>query len=163
MVGIEVPNLSGGKSVMGKDHHITKAAMVGEINSDGQFDIVWESEGEIVGHARSDYSPESAALIADWTAPISRESCDTVTRTCNGAASVTNGRRQPTSQRGSPCRAIRFSGVIRGVPMRLIRLIPIWLIQSACALAQSFDDIAHTLTDGNCTERPRHISAILPC
>ncbi|MFC3526588.1 urea ABC transporter substrate-binding protein [Paracoccus mangrovi] len=90
MVGIEVPNLSGGTAIMGKDHHITKPVMVGEINEDGQFDIVWESEGEIAGDAWSDYLPESAPLIADWTAPVNCGNFNTLTSTCGGAAPVTN-------------------------------------------------------------------------
>jgi urea transport system substrate-binding protein len=90
MVGVEVPNLSGGKAVMGKDHHITKPVMVGEINEDGQFDIVWESEGEVAGDAWSDYLPESAPLIADWTQPISCGNYNTLTKTCGGDAPVTN-------------------------------------------------------------------------
>ena len=90
MVGIEVPNLSGGTAIMGKDHHITKPVMVGEINEDGQFDIVWESEGEIAGDAWSDYLPESAPLIADWTAPVNCGNFNTLTSTCGGTAPVTN-------------------------------------------------------------------------
>ena len=90
MVGIEVPNLSGGKAVMGKDHHITKPVMVGEINEDGQFDIVWESAGEVAGDAWSDYLPESAPLIADWTQPINCGNFNTVSKTCGGGAPVTN-------------------------------------------------------------------------
>ena len=88
MVGIEVPNLSGGKAVMGKDHHITKPVMVGEINEDGQFDIVWESEGEVAGDAWSDYLPDSKVLISDWTAPINCGNYNTVTKTCGGAAAT---------------------------------------------------------------------------
>ena len=90
MVGIEVPNLSGGTAIMGKDHHITKPVMVGEINEDGQFDIVWESEGEIAGDAWSDYLPESAPLNADWTAPVNCGNFNTLTSTCGGTAPVTN-------------------------------------------------------------------------
>ena len=90
MVGIEVPNLSGGKAVMGKDHHITKPVMVGEINEDGQFDIVWESEGEVAGDAWSDYLPESKPLVADWTQPINCGNYNTETKTCGGAAPAIN-------------------------------------------------------------------------
>ena len=90
MVGIAVPNLSGGTAVMGKDHHITKPVMVGEINEDGQFDIVWESEGEVAGDAWSDYLPESKPLVADWTQPINCGNYNTETKTCGGAAPAIN-------------------------------------------------------------------------
>lgn len=88
MVGIEVPNLSGGTAVMGANHHITKPVLVGEINSDGQFDIVWESEGEVAGDAWSDFLPESKALEADWTDPINCGNYNTETGTCGGAAAL---------------------------------------------------------------------------
>ncbi len=86
MVGIEVPNLSGGTAIMGKNHHITKPVMVGEINDDGQFDIVWESEAEVAGDAWSDYLPGSRDLIADWTDPINCGNYNRVTQTCGNAA-----------------------------------------------------------------------------
>ena len=90
MVGIAVPNLSGGTAVMGKDHHITKPVMVGEINADGQFDIVWESETEVAGDAWSDYLPESKPLIADWTDPIRCGNYNTATKTCGGQIAAAN-------------------------------------------------------------------------
>ena len=90
MVGIAVPNLSGGTAVMGKDHHITKPVMVGEINEDGQFDIVWESETEIPGDAWSDFLPESKPLIADWTDPIRCGNYNTATKTCGGQIAAAN-------------------------------------------------------------------------
>lgn len=85
MVGIEVPNLSGGTAIMGKNHHITKPVMVGEINDDGQFDIVWESDAEVAGDAWSDYLPESRDLIGDWTDPVNCGNYNAVARTCGGA------------------------------------------------------------------------------
>ena len=90
MVGIEVPNLSGGTAIMGKDHHITKPVMVGEINAEGQFDVVWESAGEIAGDAWSDYLPESKPLIADWTEPVRCGNYNTETSTCGGQIAAAN-------------------------------------------------------------------------
>ncbi|MBT6910905.1 MAG: transporter substrate-binding protein, partial [Rhodospirillaceae bacterium] len=43
--------------------------LIGEIQADGQFDVVWQTEGEVIGDAWSDFIPESAALTADWTYP----------------------------------------------------------------------------------------------
>ena len=44
-VGVEVPNLTGGTSVMLKNHHITKPVLIGEIQEDGQFEVVWTRNG----------------------------------------------------------------------------------------------------------------------
>ena len=40
MIGVSVPNLSGGDSAMMPNHHITKPVLIGEIQGDGQFNIV---------------------------------------------------------------------------------------------------------------------------
>src|ERR1700756_1099952 len=45
IVGVKVPNLSGGTSEMLANHHITKPVFIGEIRDDGQFDVVWKTEG----------------------------------------------------------------------------------------------------------------------
>ena len=37
IIGIAVPNLSGGYSAMMPNHHITKPVLIGEIQDDGQF------------------------------------------------------------------------------------------------------------------------------
>ncbi|MCQ0987881.1 urea ABC transporter substrate-binding protein [Jiella marina] len=64
--GTEVPNLTGGTSVMLPNHHITKPVLIGEINDEGQFDVVSETEDLVPGDAWSDFLPESAKLKADW-------------------------------------------------------------------------------------------------
>ncbi len=64
--GIEAPNLTGGVSVMLPNHHITKPVFVGEIQDDGQFDVVWETDDLVPGDAWSDFLPESAPLKSDW-------------------------------------------------------------------------------------------------
>ena len=56
MVGVAVPNLTGGISSMGANHHITKPVFVGEIRDDGQFDVVWETPGLVLGDEWSDSS-----------------------------------------------------------------------------------------------------------
>jgi urea transport system substrate-binding protein len=86
IVGIEVPNLTGGISTMLPNHHITKPVLVGEIQADGQFDVVWETDGLVPGDAWSDHLPESAPLIADWTPPINCGNYNTVTETCGGGS-----------------------------------------------------------------------------
>ena len=34
-------------TVNGENHHIAKTGLIGQINADNQFDIVWSSEGPI--------------------------------------------------------------------------------------------------------------------
>ncbi|WP_118134327.1 urea ABC transporter substrate-binding protein [Oceanicella sp. SM1341] len=86
LVGVSVPNLTGGYSAMMPNHHITKPVLVGEIQDDGQFDVVWETPGLVPGDAWSDFLPESAVLISDWRAPMSCGNFNTSTGQCGGAA-----------------------------------------------------------------------------
>lgn len=70
IIGVTVPNLSGGYAAMMPNHHITKPVLIGEIQDDGQFDIVWQTSGTVMGDAWSDYLPGSKELMADWRAPM---------------------------------------------------------------------------------------------
>ncbi|WP_295044164.1 urea ABC transporter substrate-binding protein [uncultured Paracoccus sp.] len=65
IVGIEVPNLTGGTATVLPNHHLTKPVLIGEIREDGQFDIVSQTE-PVPGDAWTDFLPESAKLDADW-------------------------------------------------------------------------------------------------
>ena len=65
MYGLQVPNLTGGIAEMLPNHHIAKPVLIGEIQADGQFDIVSQTE-EVPGDAWTDFLPESAVLISDW-------------------------------------------------------------------------------------------------
>lgn len=85
MVGISVPNLTGGTATMLKNHHLTKPVLIGEIQEDGQFETVWETEGEVAGDAWSDFLPGSKDLISDWTKPVNCGNYNTVTNKCIGA------------------------------------------------------------------------------
>ncbi|WP_245308733.1 urea ABC transporter substrate-binding protein [Aurantimonas sp. 22II-16-19i] len=64
--GTEQANLTGGVSKMLPNHHITKPVLIGEINAEGQFDVVSETEELVPGDAWSDFLPESKKLEADW-------------------------------------------------------------------------------------------------
>lgn len=77
MYGQKVKNLTGGVAVMNTNHHLSKPVLVGEIQPDGQFETVWETDGVVVGDAWSDYIPESAKLTADWTFPWVCGNCET--------------------------------------------------------------------------------------
>ncbi|MBB3948940.1 urea ABC transporter substrate-binding protein [Aureimonas jatrophae] len=85
MVGVAVPNLSGGVSAMGANHHITKPVLIGEIQGDGQFEVVDETPGLVLGDEWSDYLPESKPLIADWRKPMNCGNFNTDTGKCGGA------------------------------------------------------------------------------
>ncbi|HKV15527.1 MAG TPA: urea ABC transporter substrate-binding protein [Reyranella sp.] len=84
IVGVTVPNLTGGYATMMPNHHITKPVFVGEIQGDGQFDVVWQSPGEVVGDEWSDYLPDSKNLIADWRKPMNCGNFNVVAGKCGG-------------------------------------------------------------------------------
>jgi urea transport system substrate-binding protein len=85
IVGVEVPNLTGGTSKMLANHHITKPVLIGEIRADGQMDTVWKTPGLVAGDAWSKHLEGSKDLVADWV----DKKCgnfNTKTNTCGGAA-----------------------------------------------------------------------------
>jgi urea transport system substrate-binding protein len=84
MIGVSVPNLSGGYSTMMPNHHITKPVLIGEIQDDGQFDTVWETPGLVVGDEWSDYLGGSKDLLSDWRAPLSCGNFNVKTGKCGG-------------------------------------------------------------------------------
>ncbi|MEM7209920.1 MAG: urea ABC transporter substrate-binding protein [Pseudomonadota bacterium] len=84
MIGVTSPNLSGGISAMMPNHHITKPVLIGEIQDDGQFDIVHSTSGLVAGDAWSDFLPDSKTLLADWRAPLSCGNYNVETGTCSG-------------------------------------------------------------------------------
>jgi urea transport system substrate-binding protein len=81
IVGIQVPNLTGGVSEMLPNHHITKPVLIGEIKEDGQFDVVWKTNGLVPGEAWSKYLEGSKDLIADWKT-LKCGNFNTVTKKC---------------------------------------------------------------------------------
>jgi urea transport system substrate-binding protein len=82
IIGVSVPNLSGGTSTMLKNHHITKPVLIGEIQENGQFEVVWETKGLVEGDAWSDFLEGSKDLEADWTKPISCGNYNVKTKKC---------------------------------------------------------------------------------
>jgi urea transport system substrate-binding protein len=85
VVGVSVPNLSGGYSTMMPNHHITKPVLIGEIQENGQFDVVWKTPGLVVGDEWSDYLPDSKDMISDWRAPMSCGNFNVKTGKCGGS------------------------------------------------------------------------------
>jgi urea transport system substrate-binding protein len=84
IIGVSVPNLTGGYSTMMPNHHITKPVLIGEIQADGQFDVVSRTPGLVVGDEWSDYLPDSKDLIADWRKPMNCGNFNVVTGKCGG-------------------------------------------------------------------------------
>jgi urea transport system substrate-binding protein len=58
IIGVSVPNLTGGYSKMMPNHHITKPVLIGEIQADGQMETVWQTP-------------------ASWSATNGRTTCPT--------------------------------------------------------------------------------------
>ncbi len=81
IVGVQVPNLTGGVSEMLPNHHITKPVLIGEIKEDGQFDTVWQTDGLVPGDAWSKHLEGSKDLIADWKT-LKCGNYNTVTKKC---------------------------------------------------------------------------------
>jgi urea transport system substrate-binding protein len=84
MIGVTVPNLTGGYSAMMPNHHITKPVLIGEVQADGQFDTVWKTPGLVPGDAWSDYLPDSKPLISDWRKPLACGNFNVTTGKCGG-------------------------------------------------------------------------------
>jgi urea transport system substrate-binding protein len=82
--GTEAANLTGGTSKMLPNHHITKPVFIGEIKADGQFDVVWKTEGLVPGDAWSKELPGSKDLVADWVT-LKCGNYNSVTKKCGGA------------------------------------------------------------------------------
>ncbi len=86
MIGVSVPNLSGGFSAMMPNHHITKPVLIGEVQADGQFNIVSQTPGLIVAQEWSPYLEGSRDLIADWRSPMLCGNFNVKTGKCGGAS-----------------------------------------------------------------------------
>ena len=84
IIGVKVPNLTGGISEMLPNHHITKPVLIGEIEANGQFDVVWKTPGLVPGAAWSPILDDSKNLVADWTPPMNCGNYDTVAKKCIG-------------------------------------------------------------------------------
>src|SRR6202035_3983935 len=82
LIGVSVPNLSGGYSAMMPNHHITKPVLIGEIQADGQFNIVSQTPGLVVAQEWSPYVEDTKDLIGDWRAPLKCGAFNVKTKTC---------------------------------------------------------------------------------
>jgi urea transport system substrate-binding protein len=85
IVGLGTPNLTGGTARLLPNHHLSKPVFIGEIQDDGQFQVVWSTNGEVEGDAWSNYLPESVELSSDWTDPVNCGNFNIKTKVCGGA------------------------------------------------------------------------------
>ena len=83
IIGIKVPNMTGGIAEMLPNHHLTKPVLIGEIQEDGQFEVVWKTEGTVPGDAWSDFLPGSKDVISDWV-KLKCGNYNTKTKKCSG-------------------------------------------------------------------------------
>ena len=83
IVGLETPNMTGGMAKMLPNHHITKPVFIGEIRDDGQFDVVWKTDGLVPGDAWSDFLPGSKDIEADWVT-LKCGNYNKVSKKCSG-------------------------------------------------------------------------------
>ena len=67
------------------NHHITKPVLIGEIEKDGQFNVVWKTEGLVPGDEWSDFLDGSKDLKADWVT-LKCGNYNTKTGKCGGAS-----------------------------------------------------------------------------
>ncbi len=90
IIGVTVPNLTGGYATMMPNHHITKPVLIGEIQDNGQFSVVWETPSTVAGDAWSDFLPGSKDLISDWRKPLKCGNFNVVSGTCGSKAAAAN-------------------------------------------------------------------------
>tara|TARA_B100001123_G_scaffold433005_2_gene556926 strand:- start:2090 stop:3397 length:1308 start_codon:yes stop_codon:yes gene_type:complete len=81
--GTETPNLTGGTAQLLANHHITKPVFIGEVRGDGQFDVVWQTDGGVPGDAWTDFLPVSEDTVADWV-ELECGNYNTQTEVCSG-------------------------------------------------------------------------------
>src|SRR5450631_1107819 len=84
MIGVAVPNLTGGLATMMPNHHITKPVYIGEIQENGLINTVWQTPATVVAEEWSPYLEGSRDLIADWRKPLSCGNLNVKTGKCGG-------------------------------------------------------------------------------
>ena len=86
ILGMKAPNLTGGISEMLANHHITKPVLIGEVEKNGQFNVVWKTEGLVPGDAWSKLLEGSKDLVGDWVT-LKCGNYNTKTGKCGGQGS----------------------------------------------------------------------------
>jgi urea transport system substrate-binding protein len=52
-----------------RNHHLHKPVVIGEVQEDGQFKIVWQTDSPVRAAPWSPFVPDSAKKVADWSYP----------------------------------------------------------------------------------------------
>jgi urea transport system substrate-binding protein len=68
MIGQKVKSPSGFEVVMSSNHHMAKPVMIGEVQANGQFSIVYQSKA-LPPQAWSPYVEANKGKVADWSWP----------------------------------------------------------------------------------------------
>ncbi|WP_299487314.1 urea ABC transporter substrate-binding protein [Acaryochloris sp. IP29b_bin.137] len=58
-----------GKVTMNGNHHLSKTVRIGQINDEGQFDIVWSTDGPIDPVPWNQFVPATKGYACDWSDP----------------------------------------------------------------------------------------------
>src|SRR5579862_889771 len=66
LIGQKVKSPSGYDVTLTANHHLTKPVMIGEVQGNGQFDVVWKTTTTVPGEAWSRYLPADKDVVADW-------------------------------------------------------------------------------------------------
>ena len=84
LIGVTVPNLTGGYATVMPNHHITKPVYIGEIQANGLINTVWQTPGTVVAQEWSPYLEGSRDLISDWRKPLSCGNFNVKSGKCGG-------------------------------------------------------------------------------
>ena len=60
-----------------KNHHLHKPVFIGEVQANGQFQVVWKTPGAVRAMPWSPFVPDSKDKVADWTYPWVCGNCTT--------------------------------------------------------------------------------------
>lgn len=85
VIGLSADNLSGREVTVLPNHHLAKPTFIGEIEKDGQFEVVWQSPDLIEADPWSNYSPGTRNLTADWQPPVSCGKFNMAAQVCEDA------------------------------------------------------------------------------
>lgn len=66
MVGMKYPNLTGGIARMLPNHYLAKPVLIGEIQANGQFQVVYRTKKLVPGRAWSRYLASDKGFVANW-------------------------------------------------------------------------------------------------
>jgi urea transport system substrate-binding protein len=69
MIGQKISAPSGFVELMNSNHHLSKPVMIGEIQANGQFAIVFQSKTVLQPQPWSKYLEEDKGKVADWSYP----------------------------------------------------------------------------------------------